>query len=132
MKLTQDVRSKFGWACTGRNDDIGELPSQRFIERIFEHLKSAGVKNGAKGEMAVFSTQAGRSGFPFALRRESISVVEEQMRRGEFSLQELAHALRARRIEFNARAAQELFNVNTPEELAAARERMKKPAGLRA
>ena len=29
--------------------------SQRFIERIFEHLKSAGVKNGAKGEMAVFS-----------------------------------------------------------------------------
>jgi adenine-specific DNA-methyltransferase len=29
--------------------------SQRFIERIFEHLKSAGVKNGAKSETAVFT-----------------------------------------------------------------------------
>jgi len=29
--------------------------SQRFIERIFEHLKTAGVKNGAKGETAVFT-----------------------------------------------------------------------------
>jgi len=29
--------------------------SQRFIERIFEHLKTAGVKNGAKNETAVFT-----------------------------------------------------------------------------
>lgn len=29
--------------------------TQRFIDRIFEHLKSAGVKNGAKGETAVFT-----------------------------------------------------------------------------
>ncbi|MCL1962312.1 MAG: site-specific DNA-methyltransferase [Desulfovibrionaceae bacterium] len=29
--------------------------AQRFIERIFEHLKSAGVKNGAKGQTAVFT-----------------------------------------------------------------------------
>ena len=29
--------------------------SRRFIERIFEHLKTAGVKNGAKGETAVFT-----------------------------------------------------------------------------
>lgn len=29
--------------------------TQRFIERIFEHLKVAGIKNGAKGETAVFT-----------------------------------------------------------------------------
>ena len=29
--------------------------TQRFIDRIFEHLKSAGVKNGARGETAVFT-----------------------------------------------------------------------------
>ncbi|MGE4240280.1 site-specific DNA-methyltransferase [Ramlibacter sp.] len=29
--------------------------AQRFFDRIFEHLKTAGVKNGAKGETAVFS-----------------------------------------------------------------------------
>ena len=29
--------------------------TQRFIDRIFEHLKSAGIKNGAKGETAVFT-----------------------------------------------------------------------------
>jgi adenine-specific DNA-methyltransferase len=29
--------------------------TQRFIDRIFEHLKSAGVKNGAKNETAVFT-----------------------------------------------------------------------------
>ncbi|OUM03826.1 hypothetical protein A8M77_03715 [Variovorax sp. JS1663] len=29
--------------------------AQRFVDRIFEHLKSAGVKNGAKGETAVFT-----------------------------------------------------------------------------
>ncbi|MCF8169209.1 MAG: hypothetical protein K9J77_11410, partial [Rhodoferax sp.] len=28
---------------------------QRFTERIFEHLKSAGIKNGAKNETAVFN-----------------------------------------------------------------------------
>lgn len=29
--------------------------TQRFLERIFEHLKVAGIKNGAKGETAVFT-----------------------------------------------------------------------------
>ena len=35
------------------NSDVDNV--QRFTERIFEHLKTAGIKNGAKNETAIFS-----------------------------------------------------------------------------
>jgi adenine-specific DNA-methyltransferase len=31
------------------------VDSQRFADRVFEHLKHAGIKNGRKNEMAVFN-----------------------------------------------------------------------------
>ena len=56
-------------------------------------------------------------GFPFALRRETLPVVEEQIRRKIFSLQSLAAILSACELRASARQAMELFNINTEDDL---------------
>jgi molybdopterin-guanine dinucleotide biosynthesis protein A len=67
-----------------------------------------------KRAKAVFTHTAEGAGFPFALRRGVLAVVEAQMHAQQLSLQALAKRLRGR----TARAARSerwtLFNVNTP------------------
>lgn len=70
---------------------------------------------------AVFTQTVEGAGFPFALARECVPMVERQLEAGEFSLQRLAAKLRAKRLRLPARRAAELLNVNTPEDWARAR-----------
>lgn len=70
---------------------------------------------------AAFVSRNGLVGFPFALRRETLPVVEEQIRRKIFSLQSLAAILSARELRASARQAMELFNINTEDDWTRAR-----------
>jgi len=76
---------------------------------------------GAARRNGVFVRFRGAAGFPLALRRETLAVVERQIAAGELSLQALARRLRARSIRVPAGRKTELFNVNTPEDWARAR-----------
>ena len=69
----------------------------------------------------------GAAGFPLVLPRRLLPVVERQILKGEFSLQELAKAVRARILPTPRGREWELFNVNTPEDWKAARQRYARP-----
>ena len=69
---------------------------------------------------AIFVETAGIVGFPILLPRAALPAVEAQMTAQRFSLQALATALRARRLKLGPAQAAQLFNVNTPEDFAAA------------
>lgn len=71
---------------------------------------------------AVFTHDTEFAGFPFALRRSALEQVEKQIQSGDFSLQTLAKHTRAR---FIRAKASELVDIDTPADLAAARERLK-------
>lgn len=73
--------------------------------------------------LAAFTVDSGAAGFPFALRREAVHVAETLITRGEFSLQALARATRARRIRPGSDARPGLMNVNTRTDLTQARRR---------
>lgn len=81
---------------------------------------------GASGAIrAVFAVQNNRAGFPFIIPVAKLPRVEEQMGRGEFSLQRLASSLKACRVRVPSRS-HELFNVNTPEDIVAAERLLRK------
>ena len=71
------------------------------------------------GQRAVFVVQADRVGFPFILLVKVLVQIEGQISAEEFSLHALARLLRARRMKVSARC-HELFNVNTPADVARA------------
>lgn len=73
------------------------------------------------GTRAVCAAQSGRVGFPLVLPATTLAVIAAQLQSKEFSLQALAEILRARRLVVSLRRT-ELFNVNTPEEVAVARQ----------
>jgi molybdopterin-guanine dinucleotide biosynthesis protein A len=77
------------------------------------------------GARAVFAVQNKRAGFPFIIPAAQLLHVEEQVKRGEFSLQRLAAALKARCFRVPLRSY-ELFNVNTPEDVVAAERLLRK------
>jgi molybdopterin-guanine dinucleotide biosynthesis protein A len=68
----------------------------------------------------VFAITKG-AGFPFLLPQKSLSAVEEQIQKRQFSLQSLAKCLRARLIQPSATRREQLFNINTPDDLKQAR-----------
>ncbi len=70
---------------------------------------------------AVFTASREGAGFPFLIRREAQPRVEKQIQRGRFSLQALAHGLRAKRLRLARTAVAQLANLNTAAELAAAK-----------
>ncbi|MEN9576617.1 MAG: hypothetical protein RL514_4472 [Verrucomicrobiota bacterium] len=70
---------------------------------------------------AVFVTTAEGAGFPFALDRVCLPVVERQLAQQRFALHRLAEALAARSLRVPARQRGELLNVNTAEDYATAR-----------
>ena len=75
-----------------------------------------------RNEAALFVEANGLVGFPLLLfRRTALPVVESQLEKRAFSLQQLTQALRSQTIRLAARQARELFNVNTPDDLRNAR-----------
>ena len=73
---------------------------------------------------AVFATAHGNVGFPFCLSSEILSKVETQLAAGQLSLQAFARKIRTRRLRVPKADWPQLDNINTPVELAAARERL--------
>ena len=75
-----------------------------------------------RNETALFVEANGLVGFPLLLfRQTALPVVESQLEKRAFSLQQLTQALRSQTIRLAARQARELFNVNTPDDLRKAR-----------
>jgi molybdopterin-guanine dinucleotide biosynthesis protein A len=92
--------------------------STGFIRKLLAALRAR--------DRAVFAVMNGRAGFPCLLRRESsLPVVLRQIEAGEFSLQKLAAALRARKVQPRRTNAPDLLNINTPAEFELARRSLK-------
>jgi molybdopterin-guanine dinucleotide biosynthesis protein A len=73
---------------------------------------------------AAFTAARGKVGFPFCLSREILPKVAAQLAAGQLSLQAFARKIRARRLRVPKADWPQLDNLNTPAELAAARERL--------
>ncbi|MDB6056512.1 MAG: Molybdenum cofactor guanylyltransferase, partial [Verrucomicrobiales bacterium] len=71
---------------------------------------------------AVFTKQNRFAGFPFALRVTALAQVERQIGTGDFSLQTLARNLQGK---FVRAKMSELVDLDTPDDLAQARRRLK-------
>jgi molybdopterin-guanine dinucleotide biosynthesis protein A len=76
----------------------------------------------------VFTRQAEFVTFPFAIRTSALAKVEEQIASGDFSLQRLARTLRAK---FVRAKKSELFDIDTPDDLAVARTKIGKQLNRR-
>ena len=74
---------------------------------------------------ALFTRHDRGMGFPFLLHRDDLKIVERQITKGALSLQRLAKRLAARAWEPPPELESQLFNINTPEDLAEARRRWK-------
>jgi molybdopterin-guanine dinucleotide biosynthesis protein A len=83
---------------------------------LMKVLRSLGAQR-----KAVFTTVGAAPGFPFVLRASALPIVEEQIRRGHFSLRALAKALKAKPMPVPRGSTKELSNVNTPLDWQAAR-----------
>ena len=77
------------------------------------------------GEGAIFTQHERGVGFPFMLLQGDWPVVEKQIAKGELSLQRLAKRLKVRTWQPPASRVPELFNINTPADLAEAKRRWK-------
>jgi molybdopterin-guanine dinucleotide biosynthesis protein A len=81
------------------------------------------IQHYRRGNRPVFYADAEQGvGFPFALGVAQLPLVERQLARAQFSLQHLAGVVRALRLAIPSRERWRWLNVNTPEELAQARE----------
>ena len=80
------------------------------------------VRKAKHSENALFVEANGLVGFPLVLfRHTALPVVESQLEKRAFSLQQLIEALRSQTIRLASRQTRELFNVNTPDDLRQAR-----------
>lgn len=77
------------------------------------------------GPGALFTRHDRGMGFPFLLHHDDLKIVERQITKGALSLQRLAKRLAARAWEPPPELESQLFNINTPEDLAEARRRWK-------
>ena len=89
-------------------------------ELIKEFLSAA-----TDGIGPIFTRHKKGVGFPFVLYRHDLALVEKQMDCGALSLQRLAKRLKARAWQPSASRVPELFNINTPSDLAEAKRRLK-------
>ena len=81
---------------------------------------------GATGGVGPMFTQHEKGvGFPFVLSCADLALVEKQIDRGVLSLQRLAKRLKARMWQPPEEREWELFNINTPADLAEARRQQK-------
>jgi molybdopterin-guanine dinucleotide biosynthesis protein A len=70
----------------------------------------------------IFAAARGRAGFPCLIPASALNRVTRQLNGQVLSLQALAQALRARRLCLRGRAAEQLFNINTPQDWRRAQE----------
>jgi molybdopterin-guanine dinucleotide biosynthesis protein A len=70
---------------------------------------------------AAFTKQNGYATFPFAIRKTALNQIAEQIETADFSLQTLARKLRAK---FVRAKKSELFDIDTPDDLATAHKRL--------
>lgn len=77
-----------------------------------EFLKAL-VREFEAGVPAVFTRTASGNGFPFVLSAKARSLIEQQIRTGNHSIQQLAEKLGARSFEYRGNP-DDLRNVNTP------------------
>jgi molybdopterin-guanine dinucleotide biosynthesis protein A len=88
--------------------------SEALVRKVVAALRTS--------DKAVFASANRLAGFPLLLRREAcLPIVRRQIERGDFSLQSLARVVRARVLDPAERLGRDLFNVNSPDELRAAR-----------
>ena len=71
----------------------------------------------------VFVETNGRVGFPFCLAASALAIAETQHAGGHYSLQAFAGNLESGRVALEGDMAEQLFNINTPEDLEAALKR---------
>ena len=84
-----------------------------FTKRLIDH-----------SGQAIFTQTTKGAGFPLRLNKKLLHVAEKQLSKGEYSLQALAKKLRARQLRLSVAKAQQLFNINTPADWAAAQKRV--------
>ena len=77
----------------------------------------------------IFIEYDGRTGFPCVIAKSARAVLQQQIQRRQWSIQSLASVLDAGTIRLPKSRAFEAFNVNTPEDLALARQRLPNPPG---
>lgn len=81
------------------------------------------LRRFASGGRALFVRSQDTVGFPFALRRDALTVVAGQISRKEFSVNALARKLKAKTFCPPPRQRAQLRNINTPVEWERARRR---------
>ena len=98
--------------------------SPRLLERLWD--------TACRDERGAFAVADKRVGFPCILPTSALATVESLVTAKRFSLQILATTLRSRRLSVQVSEALTLFNVNTPEDWAKARQLLAdRTAGLR-
>jgi len=80
-------------------------------ELIHRVLREFGEVN-----QALFAYTTEGAGFPFALRRDTLPIIVEQIEKREFALRKLARRFKARRMRMSSKWRMQLQNINTPEE----------------
>ena len=88
--------------------------SAELIDRVVTKLSAR--------RKAVFVIASELIGFPFVLRRETLPVVEAQLKARQFSVHALARKLNATVMRLPPRHRHELFNINTRADWSHARE----------
>lgn len=101
-------RAGTGW-CVFLGCDM-PLVSRETIERITARTERSAT--------AVFTETERGLGFPLTLNASQASVVEDLLKEGKRSLFQLAAAIKHVRLPPPRRRLEELFNANTPEDLA--------------
>jgi molybdopterin-guanine dinucleotide biosynthesis protein A len=89
--------------------------STELLQTLLTRWRST-ARSQPDSSTAFFVRANGMVGFPFLLRREALPVVASQISRREFSLQNLAEALKAKFLRPSRHFASQFQNINTPEE----------------
>jgi molybdopterin-guanine dinucleotide biosynthesis protein A len=98
--------------------------AELFLSCDMPFVTSTLMRHIIKRKLPAFVEHDGCVGFPFILRVADLAVVEQEIRAGRFSLQNLAKRLKAKRVRLGGLQARQLFNVNTPADWQEARSRV--------
>ncbi len=94
------------------------LVSESLLTQLLEKFRTA--------HPAVFTSRSSAVGFPFVLSAKTVSLVEQLLSEKTFSLQNLAHKLRAKRFCPGRKFESDLLNANTTQEWAVLRKEFAK------
>ncbi len=95
------------------------LVTTELMEFVLQKFDSISLHPKSPLRRALFVRSRSRAGFPFILTRQAVQTVNQQIQKGDLSLQGLVNALKATILPLKSVWSRQLFNVNTPGELAA-------------